>query len=82
MALLIAAIAARQFDASQVGEVELDNGFERLGGRAALQTVGKRCQPIGIRGLQRQQLADGVAPALRSAAAIRRAAWTGSDRRW
>jgi hypothetical protein len=31
LALLIAAVAAGRFDASEVGEVELDNGFERLG---------------------------------------------------
>ena len=36
LALLIAAVAARQFNAGQVGEVELDDGFERLGGTAAL----------------------------------------------
>ena len=49
-ALLIAAIAAGRFDASEVGEVELDNGFERLGGRTAQQTFGKSGQPIGIDG--------------------------------
>ena len=51
MALLIAAAAAGRFDAGQVGEVELDNGFERLGGRTALQAVGKSRKPIGICGL-------------------------------
>jgi hypothetical protein len=49
--LLVAAIAAGRFDASQVGEVELDNGFERLDGGTGLQVVGKSRQPIGIRGL-------------------------------
>ncbi len=38
-ALLIAPIAARRFDASEVGEVELNNGFERLGGRTASPTA-------------------------------------------
>jgi hypothetical protein len=50
-ALLIAAIAAGRFDASEVGEVELDNGVERLGGRTAQQAFGKSRQPIGIGGL-------------------------------
>ena len=35
----IAPIAARRFDASEVGEVELNNGFERLGGRTASPTA-------------------------------------------
>jgi hypothetical protein len=48
---LIAAVAARQFDARQAGEVELNNGFKRLGGGTGLQAVGKSRQPIGIGGL-------------------------------
>jgi hypothetical protein len=49
--LLIAAIAAGRLDASEVGEIELDDGFERLGGRTAQQAFGKRRQPIGIGGV-------------------------------
>jgi hypothetical protein len=49
--LLIAAIAAGRFDASEVGKIELDNGIEGLGGRTAQQAFGKSRQPIGIDGL-------------------------------
>jgi hypothetical protein len=48
LALLIAALAAGQFDLHQISEVELDNGFEHLGDRAAMQTVGQSREPIGI----------------------------------
>ena len=41
-------------DASQVGEIELNNGLERLGGRTAQQAVGKSRQPIGIEACSRQ----------------------------
>ena len=51
MALLIPAVAAGWFDASQVGEVELDDGFQGLGGRTDLQTIGESREPIGIGGL-------------------------------
>ena len=36
---------------SQIGEVELDDGFERLGDRTGSQTVGQSREPIGICGL-------------------------------
>jgi hypothetical protein len=51
LALLITAVAARRFDASEVGEIELNNGFERLRGRTAQQAFRKSRQPIGIDGL-------------------------------
>jgi hypothetical protein len=49
--VLISTVAAGRFDANQIGEVELDNGFERLGGGTALQAVGKSNKPIGTCGL-------------------------------
>ena len=51
MALLIAAIAAGQFDVSQVGEVEIDDCFERFGDGTGSQAVGQSREPVGICGL-------------------------------
>ncbi len=66
----------------QISEVELDNGFEHLGDRAAMQTIGQSREPIAISCLHRQQFVDGVAPSLGAAASVGGAAWVGSDRRW
>jgi hypothetical protein len=43
--VLIAAVAAWQFNLQQTSEVELDNGFEHLGDRAGMQTVGQSREP-------------------------------------
>jgi hypothetical protein len=51
LALLIVAIAAGQFDVSQVGEVEIDNCFERVGAGTGSQAVWQSCEPVSICGL-------------------------------
>src|SRR4029077_15747669 len=61
-------------------QVEIDDGFERVGCRAALQAIGECSEPPGVLSLQREQCADGVTPTLRTAASIGRTARSG-DRR-
>jgi hypothetical protein len=61
-------------------QVEIDDGFERVGCRAALKAIGECREPVGVPGLQREQCADGVTPTLRAAAPIGRTARSGDGR--
>jgi hypothetical protein len=77
----IAPVAARWHDRHEFFEVEIDNGLKRLGGGTIAQAVGQRVVPGGILGLQRDQLGDGVVPALSSGPSVRRSAVTDLGKR-
>jgi hypothetical protein len=71
---LIAAIATRRIDGRQGVEVQICDGLQRLSGWRGAKAFGKRVEPGNVFGLQGDQFADGIAPALRAAASIRRPA--------
>jgi hypothetical protein len=59
-------------DRCEVGEIEIDDRLEGDVGRGVAEAVGQDIMPGGVVGLQREQLGDGVAPALRAAAPVGR----------
>src|SRR5208283_1447244 len=65
-----AAEAPRRLDRLELAEIELADCLKGLGGGAFLEVVGQGVEPRLILGLQREQVADGVAPAPGSAALI------------
>ena len=77
---LITPVTTWRLNVSKGRQVEIDDGFERVGCRAALKAIGECREPVGVPSLQREQCADGVTPTLRAAASIGRAARSG-DRR-
>ena len=77
--LLVAAVAAGWLALGEVGKVEADDGFERLGRSAVAQAVRKYRKPVGIRCLEVQQFFDCVMPALWAAATIGWPARSGSQ---
>jgi hypothetical protein len=79
LSVLIASEAAWRLDRSDVVEIEIKDGLQGLAGGAITGGFGQRLEPSGVLGLQRQELGDGVMPALWPAAAIGRP--TISDRR-
>ena len=70
----IASVAARRLDVSEGREVDIDDGFERVGCCAVSQAVWECCEPVGVLSLQCEQSADGVTPTLGAAPSIGRAA--------
>jgi hypothetical protein len=70
----IAAIATGRIDSRQGVEVEICDGLQRLSCWRGAKAVGKCVEPCNIFGLQGDQFADGIAPALRAAAPIGRPA--------
>jgi hypothetical protein len=70
----ITPVTAWRLNVSEGRQVEIDDGFERRGCRAALEAIGECCEPVGVLSLQREQCADGVTPTLRAAASIGRSA--------
>ena len=79
---LVATVSTGWFTLRQVGEVEIDNGLERLGRSAGAQAIRQCCEPVGVRRLQVQQLLNRVTPTLRPTAAIGRAARSGGHIDW
>jgi hypothetical protein len=65
---LIAPVTAWQLNVSKGRQVKIDDGFERVGCRAAMEAIGECREPVGVPSLQREQCADGVTPTLRAAA--------------
>ena len=61
---LITPVTAWRLDVSKGRQVEIDDGFERVGCRAALEAIGECSEPLGVLSLQREQCADGVTPTL------------------
>src|SRR5271166_4335616 len=70
----IAAIATGWIDVGQGVEVEVCDGLQSLSCWGGAKAVGKRVEPCNIFGLEGGQFADGIAPALRTAASIGRPA--------
>jgi hypothetical protein len=61
---LITPVTAWRFNVGKVHQVEIDNGFERVGCCAALEAIGECSEPVGVPSLEREQCADGVTPTL------------------
>jgi hypothetical protein len=76
----ITPVAARRLDVSKGRQVDIDDGFERVGCRAALETVWECCEPVGVLSLQCEKYADGVAPTLGAATSIGRTVWSSNGR--
>ncbi len=68
--LLVTPVASRWLGLVEGCEVEIGDGFERLGRGAVAQAVWQHFEPSGILGLQRQQFDDRIAPTLGTATAI------------
>jgi hypothetical protein len=77
---LITPVTAWRLNVSEGRQVEINDGFERVGCRAALEAIGECCEPVGVLSLQREQCADGVTPTLGAAASIGRSARSGDGR--
>ena len=45
---LITAVAAWRLNVSKGRQVDINNGFERLGCRAALEAIGDCCEPVSV----------------------------------
>ena len=73
----ITPVTAWRLNVSEGRQVEIDDGFERRGCRAALEAIGECCEPVGVLSLQREQCADGVTPTPRAAPSIGRSARPG-----
>jgi hypothetical protein len=71
-AALIAPEAAWRLDRRDLVEIEIEDGLQGVAGGAITGGFGQRLEPVAVFGLQRDQFGDGVVPALRPAAAIRR----------
>jgi hypothetical protein len=71
---LIAAVATRRIDGRQGVEIEICDSLQRLSGWRSVKAFGKCVEPCNVFGLQGDQFADGIAPALRAAAPISRSA--------
>jgi hypothetical protein len=67
---LIAAIATGRIDGRQGVEVDIGDGLQCLSGWRGAKAVGKRVEPCNVLGLQGDQFADGIAPALGAATSI------------
>src|SRR6516164_11867442 len=63
-------ISARRIDRHQLVEIEFDDRLQHLAGAAVAQSLRESVEPGGIFGLQGDELADGIAPALSPAAAV------------
>jgi len=61
---LVATISPRRIDVGEVGQVELDDGLQSLGGGGLSQSFGQGFGPGGVFGLQGEEFGDGVVPAL------------------
>jgi hypothetical protein len=46
--------AAWRLNVSKGREVEIDDGFRRVGSRIALEVIGECGEPVGVRSLQRK----------------------------
>jgi hypothetical protein len=79
---LITPVTTRQLNVTKWRQVEIDDGFERVGCRVAMEALGDCCEPLGVLSLQREQCADGVTPTLRAAASIGGVARSGDRRVW
>ena len=77
----VASVATWWLDVGEVGEIEVDDGLERLGRGGLAQRVWQPIGPGSVFGLQGEQLGDGVVPALRPAAAVGRPAIADSSSR-
>src|SRR5574337_1449816 len=66
----ISAEAARWNDRLELGEVEIADRLQRLGGGAVLEVLWHGFQPGGVLTLQHGQFGDGVAPTPGAAAVI------------
>ena len=51
---LITPVTAWRLDVSKGRQVEIDDGFERVGCRAALEAIGECREPLSVRSLQRK----------------------------
>ena len=51
---LITPVTAWRLNVSKGRQVEIDNGFERVGCRAVLEAIGECREPAGVRSLQRK----------------------------
>jgi hypothetical protein len=51
---LITPVTAWRLNVSKGRQVEIDDGFERVGCRAALEAIGKCREPVGVPSLQRK----------------------------
>jgi hypothetical protein len=69
---LIAAEASGRLDCCEFVEVEVVDGLQRLGGGAFLKVVGQGLEPRPIFGLEGEQDADSLVPALGTASAVGR----------
>jgi hypothetical protein len=78
---LITAIATRRIDGRQGVEIEICDGLQRLSCWRGAKALRKGVEPGNIFGLQGDQFADGIAPALRAAAPIGRPAVSDHRRR-
>jgi len=67
---LIASEAARRLDCGDLVEIEIKDGLQGVAGGAIAGGFGKRFEPVAVLVLQRDELGDGVMPALWPAAAI------------
>jgi hypothetical protein len=79
---LITPVTTRRLNVTKWRQVEIDDGFERVGCRVAMEALGDCCEPLGVLSLQREQCADGVTPTLRAAASIGGVARSGDRRVW
>ena len=51
---LITPVTAWRLNVSKGRQVEIDDGFQRVGCRAALEAIGECREPVGVPSLQRQ----------------------------
>ena len=66
----ITAEAAWRFDRLQLGQIEVVQGLQRLGGGALAQAIGQCFQPGGVFALQRDQAGHRILPTLRASAPV------------
>jgi hypothetical protein len=79
--VLITAVTSGWFDLGECCEIEVDNGLECLRDGTVAEAVRKCGEPIGVFGLQCQQLVDRVTPAPGAAPSVRWSACLGCDGR-
>ena len=79
---LIPSVTARRPDLGQRGEVEIGDGFQRLGHRCAAQAFRECREPVDTLDLDPQQHIGRVILTLRSAAPVDRPARPDHDGRW
>jgi hypothetical protein len=79
--VLITAVTLGWFDLGECYEIEVDDGLQCLRGGTVAEALRKCGEPIGIFGLQCQQLVDRVTPASGAAPSIYWSACLGRDGR-